>query len=164
MSSINVKETIKLYDKILDTRQYLELMGYTDHTPDRDFKICCPIHDETEPSFSYSKSMGIWTCFGACHTSGKVVKLHYMILQKTYGKDLSIVGAIEDLYTLFPHILPKPVENQSISWNINTDKIMRNINNELNRSNKKKLKVLPRNINLNDFILLEFLRKYMGEE
>lgn len=39
--------------------------------------IPCPFHNEkTGKSFSYSKNLGIWRCFGACHCGGDVVMLH----------------------------------------------------------------------------------------
>lgn len=37
----------------------------------------CPFHGEVNGrSFSFSKQMGIWRCFGACHSGGDVVDLH----------------------------------------------------------------------------------------
>lgn len=46
----------------------------------------CPFHNETNGrSFSYSKQMGIWRCFGACHCGGNVVDLHKLNYHfKTY--------------------------------------------------------------------------------
>lgn len=39
--------------------------------------IPCPFHKETHgKSFSYSKALGIWRCFGACHSGGDVIALH----------------------------------------------------------------------------------------
>jgi DNA primase len=39
-------------------------------------KICCPFHEETLPSFSYSIEKEIWRCFGACKVGGDVIVLH----------------------------------------------------------------------------------------
>ena len=37
----------------------------------------CPFHDEkTGKSFSYSKQLNIWRCFGQCHCGGDVIDLH----------------------------------------------------------------------------------------
>ncbi len=37
----------------------------------------CPFHGEVNgKSFSYSRQLGIWRCFGACHAGGDVVELH----------------------------------------------------------------------------------------
>ena len=46
----------------------------------------CPFHGETNgKSFSYSKQLGIWRCFGACHCGGNVVDLHKLNYRlKTY--------------------------------------------------------------------------------
>lgn len=39
--------------------------------------IPCPFHDEKSgKSFSYSRNLNIWRCFGACHCGGDVVDLH----------------------------------------------------------------------------------------
>lgn len=46
----------------------------------------CPFHGETNgKSFSYSKQLGIWRCFGACHCGGDVIDLHKLNYHlKTY--------------------------------------------------------------------------------
>lgn len=37
----------------------------------------CPFHDEkTGKSFSYSKNLNVWRCFGQCHCGGDVIDLH----------------------------------------------------------------------------------------
>ncbi len=37
----------------------------------------CPFHGEVNGrSFSYSRQLGIWRCFGACHAGGDVIQLH----------------------------------------------------------------------------------------
>ncbi len=37
----------------------------------------CPFHNEKNgKSFSYSKRLGIWRCFGQCHCGGDVIDLH----------------------------------------------------------------------------------------
>lgn len=39
--------------------------------------IACPFHGETKgKSFSYSPTLGIWRCWGACHCGGDVIDLH----------------------------------------------------------------------------------------
>lgn len=39
--------------------------------------IPCPFHNEVNgKSFSYSRQLNIWRCFGACHCGGDVVDLH----------------------------------------------------------------------------------------
>lgn len=40
-------------------------------------QLPCPFHDEKSgKSFSYSRQLGIWRCFGACHCGGDVIDLH----------------------------------------------------------------------------------------
>lgn len=38
--------------------------------------ICCPFHNETSPSFTYSREKGLWRCWGACNVGGNVFALH----------------------------------------------------------------------------------------
>lgn len=163
MNKDELKQTIKLYDDLLDTRDYLRLMGYDGVLDNRDFKICCPIHEETEPSFSYSNKIGIWTCFGACHTSGRVVKLHYMLLQKKYGEKLSIVHALEDLHVLFPYLLPK-IENRRTVVK-NDDAESRFLKSFAKYKDKQiiKPKIISNSIDINDYLLLEFTRQYRDQ-
>ncbi|MCM1215107.1 MAG: CHC2 zinc finger domain-containing protein [Lachnospiraceae bacterium] len=54
-------------------KQYVDSKVDLETTP----QIACPFHDEkTGRSFSYSKQLGIWRCFGACHCGGDVIDLH----------------------------------------------------------------------------------------
>lgn len=39
-------------------------------------KMCCPMHEENTPSFVYNEDKNIWTCYGKCQRSGKVIDLH----------------------------------------------------------------------------------------
>lgn len=55
------------YKQYVDTTVDLDEMPYQ----------ACPFHNETNGrSFSYSKQLGIWRCFGACHCGGNVIDLH----------------------------------------------------------------------------------------
>lgn len=64
-------------------------------------QLPCPFHEEKSgKSFSYSRQLGVWRCFGACHCGGDVVDLHRLnyrmktrdeamqALCKIYGVDL----------------------------------------------------------------------------
>lgn len=63
-------------------QQYVDPKVSLDNTP----SIPCPFHGErTGKSFSYSKAMNIWRCFGACHKGGDVIQLHQLNYKiKTY--------------------------------------------------------------------------------
>ena len=73
--------------------------AYVDKTVDLDAtpSIPCPFHNErTGKSFSYSRQLGIWRCFGACHRGGDVFQLH-----KLNYKLGSTREAKESLYKLY---------------------------------------------------------------
>lgn len=54
-------------------KQYVDTTVNLDNEPTQP----CPFHDEKHGrSFSYSKRLGIWRCFGQCHCGGDVVDLH----------------------------------------------------------------------------------------
>lgn len=54
-------------------RRYVDPKVNLDETP----SIPCPFHNEVSGrSFSYSRQLNIWRCFGACHCGGDVVDLH----------------------------------------------------------------------------------------
>lgn len=54
-------------------KQYVDPKIDLETTP----SIPCPFHDEKSgKSFSYSKQLGVWRCFGACHCGGDVIELH----------------------------------------------------------------------------------------
>lgn len=64
-----------------------------DKTP----SIPCPFHNEkTGKSFSFSKTLGIWRCFGACHCGGDVIELH-----KLNHKMKSREDAARELHKLY---------------------------------------------------------------
>lgn len=52
---------------------------YVDNGTDLDKtpSIPCPFHNEVKgKSFSYSRQLGVWRCWGACHCGGDVIDLH----------------------------------------------------------------------------------------
>lgn len=56
-------------------QQYVDIKINLDNTP----SIPCPFHSEkTGKSFSYSKQLGIWRCFGSCHRGGDVIDMHQL--------------------------------------------------------------------------------------
>lgn len=69
MSKISDKlPSIPMYYK-----QYVDPKVNLDETPSQP----CPFHNEVSgKSFSYSRDLGIWRCFGACHCGGDVIDLH----------------------------------------------------------------------------------------
>lgn len=57
----------------------------------RNFKACCPFHQEKTPSFVVSQDRQIWRCFGTCGTGGDVISF----LMK--WENLSFYEALRDL-------------------------------------------------------------------
>lgn len=54
-------------------KQYVDPKVNLEITP----QIPCPFHNEVSgKSFSYSRQLHIWRCFGACHCGGDVIDLH----------------------------------------------------------------------------------------
>lgn len=67
----------KLEDKLPSIPQYFKT--YVDPKVDLDTtpSIPCPFHAEQNgKSFSYSRQLGVWRCWGACHAGGNVIDLH----------------------------------------------------------------------------------------
>lgn len=54
---------------------YVDMKINLENTP----TVPCPFHGEQNGrSFSYSRQLGIWRCFGACHRGGDVIDLHML--------------------------------------------------------------------------------------
>jgi DNA primase len=62
---------------------------------------CCPMHQESTPSFKIDPSSGLWYCFGACSEGGDVIKF----VERKYG--MSFRDAIEMLAARAGVELPK---------------------------------------------------------
>jgi hypothetical protein len=56
----------------------------------------CPFHTDTDPSFHYWKSKGVFHCFG-CGVGGDTVRIYTMIRQNYFGEKLTIKQAVEQL-------------------------------------------------------------------
>lgn len=65
-------------DDLLESIQIEDYIGqYVDLAPDssngEDLFGVCPLHDDSDPSFSVTPSAGVWYCFG-CHKGGTVIQ------------------------------------------------------------------------------------------
>lgn len=83
-------------------------------------KVCCPFHHETKPSFSYSIETKTWRCFGACHTGGGVVELHYMKNRDRFGNKEEAKKHLEAMYDVRK---PKILIKQNFESKVNKSKI-----------------------------------------
>lgn len=101
--SKELKRYAEMYDEMIDFKDY-----YARMIPDWDGKLPtnCRLHDDNTPSFSYSESLRVWSCFGSCATSGKVTKYHMAYLKRYVGGYISLEYTLESLRTMFPY-LPK---------------------------------------------------------
>lgn len=66
-----------LLSKLPTIPQYFK--HYVDHDVDLDLtpSLACPFHNEKSgKSFSFSKNLNIWRCWGQCHCGGDVIDLH----------------------------------------------------------------------------------------
>lgn len=155
---------IEQYDTLLPFNRYLSMvMPEYNFADDMSFKICCPLHEERTPSFSYSHNLHLWTCFGSCHTSGRTVRFHMLWLQKKYGKNIGIMNTIKDLYSRFPHILPNPDQilnqKQNVGIGKNKEKLLNSLDKQLlnTRQQKDRKSVATKPGSLDEEILNIFL-------
>ena len=96
-----LKRYSDLYDDMIDFKTYYEKLF-----PEWDKKLPtkCKLHDDNTPSFSYSDSLKVWSCFGQCSTSGKVVKYHMHYLKRYIGGYVSLETTLASLRNLFPYL------------------------------------------------------------
>jgi len=87
--------------EIIDARVPLKKAG-------RDFKACCPFHDEKTPSFTVSQAKQFYHCFG-CGAHGTVIGF----LMDYDG--LEFVAAIEDLAQRYGVQVPREAGSTTIS-------------------------------------------------
>lgn len=115
-----VEEQIKKARDILATKipitKYIEknrlgrTMGVTG-------KICCPVHDESTPSFFYDDNKKRCNCFG-CGIGGTVVELHFHVMKKSndkYTMVKSIFDLARDYDVEIPDLYERTVEEKKKS-------------------------------------------------
>lgn len=96
-----LKRYSELYDEMIDFKDY-----YSKMFPEWDKRLPtkCKLHDDNTPSFSYSDSLRVWSCFGQCSTSGRVVKYHMRYLKRYIGGHVSLESTLESLRNMFPYL------------------------------------------------------------
>ena len=66
-----------MHDNLPSIPQYFKEHVDSNIDLDKTPSIPCPFHGEkTGRSFSFSRNLNIWRCFGQCHCGGTVVDLH----------------------------------------------------------------------------------------
>lgn len=66
-------------DKLPTIQEYFKAHVDSNIDLDKTPSIPCPFHDEkTGKSFSFSRNLNVWRCFGQCHCGGSVVDLHQL--------------------------------------------------------------------------------------
>lgn len=107
-------------------------------------QIPCPFHNEQHgKSFSYKAELGMWRCFGACHSGGDVIDLHrlnYKMKSKEEAK--------KSLYGLYgiPLIEKPNFEKQEI-----------NVNQETVRARRLYAMALKLSKTIDDWIELDYI-------
>lgn len=129
MFYINLTEIIKIYNDKINFEVYYKMLFPMDNL----YKpLKCRLHrEETGTSFSYSSVLKVWTCFGKCHTSGKVVEFHQKYINK------NIYQTLEDLKNMFP-LLELPEPNTTLNNHTSIDTLKTKFG-EISKPNNKKL-------------------------
>lgn len=82
-------------------------------------KDCCPLHDESSPSFFYVEDKNMFHCFG-CGKGGSVVELHFHLqhrLNERYTKSRAVMDLAKMYNVEIPNLFktPKLTENKSLT-------------------------------------------------
>lgn len=97
---------IPLYmDKVI----YENRKGYYPHKPDLDAYAvcCCPLHDETTPSFRYYPDTNTFYCFG-CNAGGDIIQLHRLFSSSIWGVMPSYKESLDYLTTFSTKYITDP--------------------------------------------------------
>ena len=100
---MNLKDYEELYDETIGFEEYFrrQVPGWDGKFPSR-----CPLHDDNTASFSYSKELKVWSCFGKCSTTGRVTKFQRMFEARQHGGLVTRESVLDSLHALYPY-LPK---------------------------------------------------------
>lgn len=69
--------TFSLHYKVEQVLQRFNLLSTAVDKGDQ-YLLCCPFHEDVDPSFRIMKKVGIWNCF-SCGQSGTLLKLVYKL-------------------------------------------------------------------------------------
>lgn len=89
-----IKKSRAILAKSIPLSKYLKenKLGYADGATG---VLCCPVHDESTPSFRYDDIKGECHCFG-CGIGGTIVELNYRVKQKENDR-YTMIRSIKDL-------------------------------------------------------------------
>lgn len=112
-----VKEAKEILSKNINLNTYYK--DFVDSTGDllATSLVCCPLHDDTTPSFKYYEDTNTFYCFG-CGKGGRykgtVVDLHYW-LNKKYNENYTYVKALLDLSKYYKVKIPSLFDISSLN-------------------------------------------------
>lgn len=127
--------------------------------------VCCPLHDETTPSFKYFSETKSFYCFG-CERSGSIVELHHHLVQRSnenYTKSRAVIDLSKDYKIKIPNIFDDTFVDEVKLFKYEAPRINEQIENightehELKPVNwllieiEKKLKTIKK-VNLNSYM------------
>ena len=130
MDTDDLLESIQIEDYI---GQYVELSP--DSSSGEDLFGVCPLHDDSDPSFSVTPSAGVWYCFG-CHKGGTVIQFAQQYHHLSFGK------AVEHLKK-YANISDDGLQN---TRHLNVTGVLKRYYPKKKKQKTRSYKVLPSNI------------------
>ena len=98
----------ELVDKIID-RYNIKAVNQTAE----EYRCCCPLHNETNPSFSINRNTGKWICFAGCGHGG-LVKLIMKLGHCDYNTAVEEVHGKQDRYDFQVKHITEPVVDKLV--------------------------------------------------
>lgn len=128
---MTITELASIYDEKIDFIFYWKRV-VAESLYLKSFPCRCVLHDEVNgASFSYSYKQNIWSCFGKCKTTGKVVQFHQRYLKKK-DETITLYKTLKSLHQTFPELdLPNPIHTTKISTNHNDNEDIEGLENIL---------------------------------
>ena len=93
---MNINNIIADLKSKINPKELVEKLGYQPKKAGRQYKICCPFHQEKTPSFSINISKGYYHCFG-CEWHGDIISF---LKEKEGIKTIEAVKSLSDMFNI----------------------------------------------------------------